>query len=435
MRFLHLADLHIGRKVNEFPMIDDQRFALQQIVNLLKTSKPAIDAVLIAGDLYDKPTPSAEAVALVDWFLTQVAAAETACFVIPGNHDSAERVGYAQHLLAKQNVHVAGTFSGSIPHIRMQDEFGPIVFWLLPFVRPAAVRDYYPDEEIGTDYTRAIDAAIKHEGVDFSERNVILAHQFVSFGNSKPETSDSELASVGGLDEVNSAVFDGFDYVALGHIHKSQSIGAPHMRYAGSLLKYSFSEANHKKRLPLVTLNQKGDIQVEFMTINPLHDLREISGPLEELTKPAVVAAAPADDYLHVTLTDEHPIVDALAQLRTVYPNIMTLDYRAALDRSTTQSTLENGVSNLDFNPEELFREFYGKQFGSPLTDLQDKTFTTALRTCLDISANGSNNEALNVSGAALSESDEEHAGEYDAETNASVDGASIAAKNSKEVE
>ena len=390
MRFLHLADLHIGKIVNEFPMLDDQQYMLGRIVDFVRKSNreragaAKIDAVLIAGDLYDKSTPSAEAVALVDRFLTALADEGTACFAIPGNHDSAERVGYASEILSHSGIYVTGPYKGVVRRYQLEDEHGTVNFWLLPFVRPANVRPYFPEDEIDTNYTAAVRSAIAHSDVDLSQRNVILAHQFVSFGSSKPERSGSEIGTVGGLDEVNSSVFDGFDYVALGHIHKSQAIAASTVRYAGSLLKYSFSEARQEKAFPLVTLKEKGDVEIEELRLSPLHDLREIEGPLEQLVSPEAVEAAAASDYLHVTLADEHPVIDALQRLRAVYPNIMQMDYRSTIDRAKQLRHRAISAADIDFSPADLFRSFYKEQFGNDLTELQEKTFTAALSQCLE---------------------------------------------------
>ncbi len=391
MKFLHLADLHIGKTVNDFPMIADQRYALEQIVEFVEdSSNNRIDAVLIAGDLYDKTSPSAEAVALVDWFLTELSRAGVACFAIPGNHDSAERVGYASGMLENNGIYLAGPYQGELAHQQMEDEFGSVDFWLLPFVRPANVRGYFPNDEIGTSYTAALRAIINHSAIDFAKRNVILSHQFVSFGTVKPETSDSEIASVGGLDEVSSAVFDGFDYVALGHIHKSQAIATRNIRYSGSLLKYSFSEARQEKAFPIVTLREKGSAQIDELRLKPLHDLREVSGPLDELTSPKIAASAPTDDYLHVILTDDHPIINALQRLRSVYPNIMSMDYQNTLNRSSrTQHRIPN-IDKNDFSPEKLFEKFYEEQFGGRLTKLQRSIVSRELSRCLDDEASES---------------------------------------------
>ena len=225
---------------------------------------------------------------------------------------------------------------------------------------------------------------LKHEDIDYAKRNVALVHQFVSFGSQKPETSDSELASVGGLDEVDSSIFDQFDYVALGHIHKSQPLGKKNMRYAGSLLKYSFSEASQEKRFPLITLGEKGRIDIEFVEIQALHDMREIKGPLANLVSEDVVNAAPANDYLHITLTDENPIIDALARVRAVYPNMMELDYQATLDRMNAQRDIAMQPEKLNLSPSQLFEEFFEERLGRPLSPLQRSTFQRVLESCME---------------------------------------------------
>lgn len=387
MRFLHLADLHLGKSVDGFSLIDDQKFALRQILSRIEreaAATPKLDAVLIAGDFYDKPQPSAEAVGLADWFLTELAKTQVKCFIISGNHDSAERLSYANGILSDAGIHIAGSFMGSIDHFSLADEHGSVTFWLLPFVKPVNVRAFFPDNEIGTDYTAAIQAMLQHEDIDYAKRNVALVHQFVSFGSQKPETSDSELASVGGLDEVDSSIFDRFDYVALGHIHKSQPLGKKNMRYAGSLLKYSFSEAGQEKRFPLITLGEKGRIDIEFVEIQALHDMREIKGPLADLISEDVVNAAPTDDYLHITLTDESPIIDALARVRAVYPNMMELDYQATLDRMNSQKDIAMQPEKLNLSPSQLFEEFFEERLGRPLSPLQRSTFQRVLESCME---------------------------------------------------
>ena len=387
MRFLHLADLLLGKSVDGFSLIDDQKFALRQILSRIEreaAATPKLDAVLIAGDFYDKPQPSAEAVGLADWFLTELAKTQVKCFIIPGNHDSAERLSYANGILSDAGIHIAGSFMGSIDHFSLADEHGPVTFWLLPFVKPVNVRVFFPDDEIGTDYTAAIKTMLQHEDIDYAKRNVALVHQFVSFGSQKPETSDSELASVGGLDEVDSSIFDQFDYVALGHIHKSQPLGKKNMRYAGSLLKYSFSEAGQEKRFPLITLGEKGRMGIEFVEIQALHDMREIKGPLADLVSEDVVNAAPADDYLHITLTDENPIIDALARVRAVYPNMMELDYQTTLDRMNAQRDIAMQPEKRNLSPSQLFEEFFEERLGRPLSPLQRSTFQRVLESCME---------------------------------------------------
>lgn len=391
MKLLHIADLHIGKTVNGFPMLEDQRHALAQVLAIAERENA--DALLLAGDIYDKSAPSAEAVALVDWLLCEVAKRSLPCFAIPGNHDSAERVAYAAGPLALQGIHMAPLFDGLVKSVRMQDEFGSVTFWLLPFLKPANVRRYFPDAEIGTDYTAALRTVIDACDIDETQRNVLLCHQFVTWNGSEPERSDSEL-SVGGLDNVDESVFDRFDYVALGHIHRPQRIGKDSVRYAGSLLKYSASETEHVKGATIVTLGEKtkGDqarIEVSLAPLKPLHDMRKVKGPLHKLIDPAIVESADRDDYLHVTLTDEEPAIDALARLRAVYPNVMSLEYERKRQRSSNDAhTVSDDKETLD--PVTLFARFFEERTGAALSDQQEQIAFEALRAQLATDPEGS---------------------------------------------
>lgn len=414
MRLLHIADLHIGKRVCEFSMLADQRHVLEQVLGMLREHKA--DALLVAGDLYDKSLPSAEAVALVDWFLSEVAATGIPAVVIPGNHDAAERVAYAGGVLARQGVHVAPVFDGRVEPVELADEHGPVRIWPIPFLRPAAVRHYFPDENIEsyTDALRVVVGSLELGGgvsaadaagcaapsggdaagdapadatgagssaADGSEavgggaaggvRNVAVAHQFVTAGGASPERSDSEV-SVGGLDNVDASAFDAFDYVALGHLHRPQCVGRDAVRYAGSILKYSASEAADGKSAVLVELGEPGSKPaIELVPLAPLHDLRRIRGPLGSLVASDVVAAADADDYLHVVLTDENPVLDAIARLRAVYPNVMSVEYDNARTRAAGLSAAAELPAEEDVAPLELFAEFYEHQNGSALSDGQ----------------------------------------------------------------
>lgn len=391
MKLLHIADLHIGKTVNGFPMLEDQRHALAQVLAIAERENA--DALLLAGDIYDKSAPSAEAVALVDWLLCEVAKRSLPCFAIPGNHDSAERVAYAAGPLALQGIHMAPLFDGLVKSVRMQDEFGSVTFWLLPFLKPANVRRYFPDAEIGTDYTATLRTVIDACDVDETQRNVLLCHQFVTAGGTEPERSDSEL-SVGGIDNVDESVFDRFDYVALGHIHRPQRIGRDSVRYAGSLLKYSASETEHVKGATIVTLGEKtkGDqarIEVSLAPLKPLHDMRKVKGPLHKLIDPAIAESADRDDYLHVTLTDEEPAIDALARLRAVYPNVMSLEYERKRQRSSNDAhTASDDKETLD--PVTLFARFFEERTGAALSDQQEQIAFEALRAQLATDSEGS---------------------------------------------
>ena len=364
MRLLHLSDLHIGKRVNEFSLLEDQRFALEGVLACVRERD--VDTLLVAGDLYDKATPSAEAVALVDWFLG--AAAETGARVIAvaGNHDSAERVAYARNLLARQGVHLAPVYNGRIESVELADEHGPVRFWLVPFLKPASVRPFFPSADIAT-YTDALRCALEACDLDPTVRNVALAHQYVTFGGTEPERSDSEL-SLGGMDNVDAGVFDAFDYVALGHVHRPQRVKRDEVRYSGSLLKYSFSEIRDTKTAPLVELGPKGRVSIELVPVEPLHDMRRLRGPLDELVAPEVVAAGNADDYLQVVLTDEHPGLDVLERLREVYPNVMGVEYDNARTRARAAGERAGSAATTQKSPLELFEEFYLAQNGAQLS-------------------------------------------------------------------
>ena len=362
MKLIHLSDLHLGKRVNEFPMLEDQKYILLEILGIIGEEKP--DGVIIAGDVYDKSVPPAEAVSLLDDFLVRLARLAPDVFVISGNHDSAERIAFGARLMETSGIHLSPVFSGEISPCVLKDGDGEVRIWMLPFVKPADVRRAYPEEEIA-DYTGAVRAVIRHMDIDPDGRNVLVAHQFVT-GASR---SESEDVSVGGMDNVDASVFDGFDYVALGHIHGPQNIGRETVRYCGTPLKYSFSEKDHRKSVTVVTLGGKGDVQVRTVPLTPRHDMREIRGTYEELTLMPNYEGTATDDYLRVVLTDEEDVPDALAKLRIIYPNIMKLDY----DNKRTRSSREVGAAEEMEKKSgiELFDEFYGIQNGQPMSEGQ----------------------------------------------------------------
>lgn len=358
MRFLHIADLHIGKRVNEFSMIEDQRYILDQILAVVEREKP--DGILIAGDVYDKSQPSAEAVELLDEFLTELMSYRHPVFVISGNHDSPERLGFGSQIMQKDELYIAGVFNGHLWKVTLSDEYGPVNIYMLPFVKPAAVRPFY-DETIET-YEQAVRAVIDDSNVDRDERNVLIAHQFISAGGQKPEQSDSEVFSIGGLDNIDSAVFEDFDYVALGHLHGPQRIGRDTIRYAGSPLKYSFSEARHHKSVVMIGLAEKGNVQYDLIPLKPLRDLREIQGPIEELLCVGREDAAFSQDYIHATLTDEDEIYDAIGQIRKVYPNLMALDFDNKRSRQASDDQDAFAREAAKKSTMELFADFYKLQ-------------------------------------------------------------------------
>ena len=359
MKLIHLSDLHLGKRVNEFPMLEDQHYILWEILRIIGEEQP--DGVIIAGDVYDKTIPSAEAVALLDEFLVRIAGMDVQVYMISGNHDSAERISFGGRLMELSGVHLSPVFSGDIMPCTIRDDHGVVKIWLMPFVKPVDVRRAYPEEEIG-DYTDAVRTVIRRMDIDPDERNILAAHQFVT-GAAR---SESEDVSVGGTDNVDASVFDAFDYVALGHIHGPQQIGKKTVRYCGTPLKYSFSEKDHVKSITVVTLAEKGNITVRTVPLTPLHEMREIRGTYDELTLKTNYEGTATDDYLHVILTDEDDVPDALARLRTIYPNIMKLDYdnrrtRSAPDITAVEETEQK--SGID-----LFDEFFAMQNGQGLS-------------------------------------------------------------------
>ena len=382
MRFIHLADLHIGKRVHEFSMLSEQEHILEQILDYVVQYQP--DGVLIAGDVYDRSVPGAEAVRLFDRFLAGLHKAGTSVFLISGNHDSAERLKFAGTILEESNVYVAGGYEGSLKYITLHDEYGEIIVWLLPFIKAAEVRAELekketvleknlekPEQDIQPEQdAQAIETVLRQhfypklENGKFSEntRHVLVAHQFVTC-NGEAEQSDSEYHSVGGLDEVDAVLFSDFDYVALGHLHGAQKMGRETVRYAGSPLKYSFSEVHQKKSITFVELKEKGNVEIELLPLIPLHEMRKIKGPLAALLSKEVVTAAPADDYIHATLTDEDELYDALGQLRAVYPNLMCLEFENSRTRAM-QGMDGAAVQWKETSTLSLFAEFYEQQNG-----------------------------------------------------------------------
>lgn len=354
MKLIHLSDLHLGKRVNEFPMLADQRFILAQILQIIDGERP--DGVLIAGDVYDKSVPPVEAVELFDDFLVKLAERKIPAFVIGGNHDSPERLAFCNRLIDASGIHISPAYTGAVQPLALSDEYGKINLYMLPFVKPANVRRFFPDEPIES-YTDALRTAIDGMHVNFAERNVLVTHQFVT-GAAR---CDSEEISVGGTDNVDSSVFDGFDYVALGHIHGAQNVSSQRVRYCGTPLKYSFSEANQQKSVTVAELKEKGLLTVRTVPLVPLHEMREVRGTYEEIAARSFYenTSYPAD-YLHITLTDETDVPEAMAKLRIIYRNLMTISYDNARTRSRTN--LGAATEAEKKTPLELFAEFYEKQ-------------------------------------------------------------------------
>ena len=363
MKIIHLADLHIGKRVNEFSMIDDQKYILNQILEIIDKEKP--DAVIIAGDVYDKQVPSIEAVELLDSFISDISKRKTTTFIISGNHDSAERLAFGSSLMAMGKIYISPVYNGKISKYTLKNDFGSANFYLLPFVKPSHVKRFFPDKKIES-YTDAIKVVVDNLKLDTSEINILIAHQFVT-GASRTE---SEEISVGGLDNVDASVFEDFDYVALGHIHRPQKIGTERIRYCGTPLKYSFSEVNDTKSVSIIEINSKEDFNLRIISLIPKRDMRKIRGTYEELTTKNSYENTNTDDYIHVTLTDEFNVADAIQKLRVIYKNIMKLEYDNVRTRESRKINLDDMVIE-NKNPLEIFSEFYKLQNNKEMNDEQ----------------------------------------------------------------
>lgn len=367
MRIIHLSDLHLGKRVNEFSMIEDQKYILKKILQVIDEEKAQV--VIIAGDVYDKAVPSAEAVQLFDDFLVRLANRELKTFIISGNHDSAERIAFGGRLMNSKGVYVSPVYKKEITPISLEDEYGKINFYMLPFIKPIQVRSYF-EEEIHS-YTDAVRYAIEAMKVDKLERNIIITHQFVTGA----ETCDSEELSVGGSDNVDASVFDVFDYVALGHIHGPQRVSRDTIRYCGTPLKYSFSEANHIKSVTVLDMLEKDNLEIRTVPLIPLRDMKKIRGSYMELTLKSFYDPLNKEDYFHITLTDEEDIPDAMNKLRVIYPNVMKLAYDNTRTRNNNQIT---GAAHVEQKtPLELFSEFYqlqnNKEFSKEQKELVER--------------------------------------------------------------
>ena len=360
MKLFHLADLHLGKRLGELSLIPDQKYIIAQIVQLARLHEPR--AVLIAGDVYDKPAPSAEAVALFDSFISELETLGIAVFVIAGNHDSGTRLSFGSRILEKQNVYIAGHFTGTVEPIEMDG----VCFWLLPYLRPGEVRYYLERDDIET-HEQAVRAVLAASAADTRKINVILTHQFVTAAGTDPLISQSEVSPVGGMDQVSYQLYDAFDYVACGHLHIPQRTGRETVRYAGSPLKYSFSEAGHAKSVTIVELEEKGKTKITSAALTPLRDMRILTGPLREI----LANAEPTEDYIKVILTDALPDLppNPLGLLREVYPNILNLSFEG----NDTEKERYDVVSPEGRDPLELFSEFYRMQTGYDITDKQAK--------------------------------------------------------------
>lgn len=370
MKIAHISDLHLGKRLNEFSLLEDQRYILNEIIKIIDDSQ--VDCVIIAGDVYDKSIPPVEAVEIFDNFLTCLARRKLHVLIISGNHDSAERMTFGAKLMSASGIHFAPVYKGKTEQVILEDKYGKINFYLLPFVKPSVVRPFFPEEKIET-YTDAIRLIVKNMNVDKSQRNVIVAHQFVTGA----ERCESEEICVGGSENVDASVFDDFDYVALGHIHGSQKILKETVRYCGSPLKYSFSECDHKKSIPIVEINEKNNVKIDFAPLVPKLDLREIRGKYDEIMLKKNYENTNTEDYLHITLTDEYDIPEGFARLSSVFKNLMKLDY----DNKRTKSVgeIDSDFENETLSPLELFQKFYNLQNNQHVNDEQNQILTSLI--------------------------------------------------------
>ena len=348
MRFLHIADLHLGKQMNDVSLLPDQEYMLEQIASIAESE--GAEAVLIAGDVYQRSSPQAEAMALFDRFVSRLSEAGKKVFIISGNHDSALRISYFSSLLRASQVYVSEAFEGKMQSVSLRDGAGEIVVWLLPFLRPSQVKRYLPEEKI-VSYQDAAEAVLRQSPIDPQKRNILLCHQFIT----GCETSDSEERAVGGLDNIDASVFDGFDYVALGHIHKPQRVLRDTLRYAGSPLKYSFSEANHKKSAVVVDVEEKGEIRVRAVPLHPLRDVRLLEGTMAELMEMDY-----SEDYLWITVHDELVPPDARVTLSTNFPNMMKFSVINSKTKMDMDVLASQSMENKSVT--ELFSDFYRLQ-------------------------------------------------------------------------
>lgn len=362
MKLIHLSDLHLGKRVNEFSMLEDQRHILSQITAMVEAERP--DAVLIAGDVFDKPTPSAEAVTLLDSFLVDLSSLACPVFLISGNHDSPERLAFGGRLMAGSGIHLAPVYDGQVRPFLLQDSHGTVALYLLPFLKPAQLRRVFPDAELDS-YTDALRTAIAAMNLDPQARNVLVTHQFVTGAT----RSESEEISVGGTDNVDASVFDPFDYVALGHLHSPQTVGRETLRYCGTPLKYAFSELKEKS-VTVVELGEKGDTKVRTLPLTPLRAMVELRGCYEELTRRSFYEhTSYQEDYVHITLTDEMDIPEAMGKLRTIYHKLMKLSYDNG--RTRAAASTQTGEREPPASPLALLEEFYQAQNGASLSPEQ----------------------------------------------------------------
>lgn len=368
MKFIHLSDLHIGKTILEQSLIEDQEYMLNQIIEIIKNEK--VDAVLIAGDVYDRSVPSSEAVNLLDEFLNNlIKKIKVKVFIISGNHDSKERLNFGSRIFENDGLYIQTSYDGFIRNVSLDDEYGKLNIYMMPFVKPADVKNFFEEEIEG--YDDAFRKIMAKENVNPKERNIILTHQFITSGNSEPEKCESETLVLGGTENVDISNFDKFDYVAIGHIHGPQRIGRDNARYSGTMLKYSFSEVNHKKSVVVIDFKEKDNLEYKLIPLKPLRDMRVIEGPIEELLKEENYKGTNLDDFIRAIITNEEPVYDAIGQIRRVYPNTLRLDIKNSKSAQNLESDFTK-IDNIKQKDElELFDEFFEFQNNIKLNENQ----------------------------------------------------------------
>lgn len=360
MKILHLADLHLGKILQEQSLLEDQEYMLKEIIKIIKEEK--VETILIAGDVYDRSVPPAEAVSLLDDFLKiLIKELKIKVFIIAGNHDSKDRLGFGSRIFEDEGLYIESKYTGNLRKVELQDEYGKINVYMLPFVKPVEVKQFFKDD-LENNYNTAINKIIEKEQINTKERNIIMVHQFITAGTRLPERTESEVLSLGGIENVDVSNFNNFDYVAIGHVHRPQQIGRDTARYAGTMLKYSFSEINHHKTVPIIDVKEKGNINIELIPLNPVRDLRELKGPIEELLKKENYETGNINDYIKAVITNEEPVYDAIGQLRRIFPNTLKLEIRnSKTARNAEEQTLN--LENIKKKSElELFCDFYKAQ-------------------------------------------------------------------------
>lgn len=369
MKIMHLADLHLGKSILEQSLIEDQKYILDKIVNIVKNNE--IDVVLVVGDVYDKAIPNVEAVKLFSEFLSKLYKLSVKVFVISGNHDSKDRLSFGNELFIDNDVYIEGIFDGELKSYQLEDEFGKVNIYMLPFVKPADVRRYYPDN-VTTSYHDAVKCIVDNTKLDSKDRNIIMVHQFVTASGVDIIRSESESISLGGIDNVDVSLFDCFDYVAMGHVHGPQRLIRDVVRYAGSPLKYSFSEVNHRKSVPIIELKEKGNIDIELVSLEPLRNMRIIKGKLEELLDKEYSKNINTDDYISAIITDEDYVMDVIGKLRSVYKNVLRLEYDNK--RTSSYTNIDSNIQEVEKISEiDLFSDFYKMQNNIDIDDYKKK--------------------------------------------------------------